>query len=350
MSSSVSLRRIVRVGTGSKAKSYAHVQISNPHRSNSISPAMMEELGEVLDHVLEVAMSGSEPDLCALIIDGAPVRSGVDTRRTFCAGFDLSAAGSSSPLSPSKPSTPALDAASPAKSESSASSSLPDYSMQARKMSELMHRNMLKLHRLPLISIAAVDGHALGGGAELMAWADLRLMMPDARAGFVQTRMGVVTGWGGAARLRSLVGPANALRILTRPRVLDAHECLAAGIATHVAAPAAAPAANEAHRAQEHARSPACALDAAVRDILLADMADAYPAAVRAMKRVLAPSAASELEQTLAREREEFCALWGAPDNVEAVETSRHARRSNQNHHHRPPEAHTTKKKGDSHL
>ncbi|ORY35985.1 hypothetical protein BCR33DRAFT_491256 [Rhizoclosmatium globosum] len=64
-----------------------------------------------------------------------------------------------------------------------------------------------------------------------MSWCDLRVMANTARAGYLQTKMGVVTGWGGASRLRSLLGPSAALSLLTSPRILPP-ECLSRGLIT----------------------------------------------------------------------------------------------------------------------
>jgi ethylmalonyl-CoA/methylmalonyl-CoA decarboxylase len=64
-------------------------------------------------------------------------------------------------------------------------------------MSLLMHDTLSRLRRLPFISIAAVSGHAMGGGAELMTSCDLRVVDAGASVRFVQTKMGVVTGWQG---------------------------------------------------------------------------------------------------------------------------------------------------------
>lgn len=68
------------------------------------------------------------------------------------------------------------------------------------KMAILMHETLTRLHQLPLISVALVQGKALGGGAELATACDFRLFTSKGEIGFVQGRMGVVTGWGGGTR------------------------------------------------------------------------------------------------------------------------------------------------------
>lgn len=68
------------------------------------------------------------------------------------------------------------------------------------RMSTLMHDTLTRLHQLPLVSVALIQGKALGGGAELATACDFRLFTNKGEIGFVQGRMGVVTGWGGATR------------------------------------------------------------------------------------------------------------------------------------------------------
>ncbi len=72
-------------------------------------------------------------------------------------------------------------------------------------------------------TIAAVNGAAFGGGAELASAADLRVGSSNARAAFVQARMGLCTGWGGTAALNRAVGRAAALHLLlsTAPHTSD---------------------------------------------------------------------------------------------------------------------------------
>ena len=62
--------------------------------------------------------------------------------------------------------------------------------------------------------MAVVRGRAIGGGAELTTATDLRVFSPDASLSFVQSKMGLSTGWGGGSRLTSIVGRAKALRIM----------------------------------------------------------------------------------------------------------------------------------------
>ena len=78
---------------------------------------------------------------------------------------------------------------------------------------------------------AFVDGPALGGGSELLTACDAVFVGSQATIGFVHGRLGVVPGWGGAARLVAAVGRRNALALLGTAAVLDAEAALRAGLA-----------------------------------------------------------------------------------------------------------------------
>jgi ethylmalonyl-CoA/methylmalonyl-CoA decarboxylase len=103
-------------------------------------------------------------------------------------------------------------------------------------MSELMTCILGRLRSLPILSVAAVDGAAMGGGAELATATDWRVFAADAQLQFVQTKMGLSTGWGGTGRLAKLVGRSMALRLLLHSPRLDAKEARAVGLVEEVAA------------------------------------------------------------------------------------------------------------------
>ncbi|NUQ05838.1 MAG: enoyl-CoA hydratase/isomerase family protein, partial [Anaerolineae bacterium] len=106
---------------------------------------------------------------------------------------------------------------------------------EARAMISLMGDALLKLEQLPVPVIAAINGHALGGGAEIALACDLRVVDRSARIGFVQIRRGLIPGWGGGQRLLRHVGYARALEILLRGRVMGAEDLLALSLATEIA-------------------------------------------------------------------------------------------------------------------
>ena len=95
-----------------------------------------------------------------------------------------------------------------------------------------------RISRLPLPVIAAVDGYALGGGAELAYAADIRIATTDARIGNPEPGLGIIAAAGATWRLPRIVGHARAAELLLTGRVLGAEEALAWGIFSSVHPPA----------------------------------------------------------------------------------------------------------------
>jgi len=91
-------------------------------------------------------------------------------------------------------------------------------------------RAFLRIRALPMPVIAAIDGYALGGGAELAYAADLRIGSPTARIGNPETGLGILAAAGATWRLPELVGPARAAELLYTGRVLNADEALEWGL------------------------------------------------------------------------------------------------------------------------
>jgi enoyl-CoA hydratase/carnithine racemase len=83
----------------------------------------------------------------------------------------------------------------------------------------------------PVPVVAYVNGDALGGGAELALACDMRVFASHARLGFVQGRMGITSAWGGGPDLCALVGPARAMRMMSRCELVNAELALAWGLA-----------------------------------------------------------------------------------------------------------------------
>ncbi len=96
-----------------------------------------------------------------------------------------------------------------------------------------------RIHKLPMPVIAAIDGYALGGGAELAYAADFRIATPHLRIGQPETNLGIIAAAGGLWRLKELVGEPVALDILLAGRVLDADEALALHLVTELHEPSA---------------------------------------------------------------------------------------------------------------
>ncbi|MEZ0578399.1 enoyl-CoA hydratase/isomerase family protein [Nocardioides sp. MH1] len=84
-----------------------------------------------------------------------------------------------------------------------------------------------RIHKLPMPTIALVDGYALGGGAELAYACDFRIGTPTAKIGNPEPGLGILAAAGAAWRLRELVGEPLAKEVLLAGRVLDADEAVA---------------------------------------------------------------------------------------------------------------------------
>ncbi|WP_406320347.1 enoyl-CoA hydratase/isomerase family protein [Streptomyces sp. NBC_00519] len=91
-----------------------------------------------------------------------------------------------------------------------------------------------RIRRLPLPTVAAVDGWALGGGAELAYACDLRIAGPDAVFGNPEPGLGILAGAGACWRLKELVGESVAKQILLAGRNLDAAAALTRGLVMDV--------------------------------------------------------------------------------------------------------------------
>ncbi len=88
----------------------------------------------------------------------------------------------------------------------------------------------IRINELPMPVIAAIDGYALGGGAELALAADLRIGTPALKIGNPETGLGIMAAAGATWRLREIVGEARASELLLTGRILDADEALAWGV------------------------------------------------------------------------------------------------------------------------
>lgn len=142
-----------------------------------------------------------------------------------------------------------------------------------------------RIAALPMPVIAAIDGYALGGGAELAYAADFRIGTPTMRIGNPETGLGIVAAAGALWRLPELVGEALAKEMLLAGRVLGADEALAARLVTRVIE-----------------RGDLLAAAHALADSIL----EQDPAAVRATKALLALPRTAHPEADLAAQAELF--------------------------------------------
>jgi enoyl-CoA hydratase len=106
---------------------------------------------------------------------------------------------------------------------------------QARALSDLGNGAFAAIRNFPVPVVAALNGIALGGGAELAVACDMRIAAAHARIGFVQGTLNIPTAWGGGSDLAAILGPGRALELLCSARVLSAAEAHAAGLVEAVA-------------------------------------------------------------------------------------------------------------------
>jgi enoyl-CoA hydratase len=107
----------------------------------------------------------------------------------------------------------------------------PDTYRAMRRWTEV--ERVLELAPKPVV--AALNGHALGGGAELALACDLRILHARATFGFPETRLGIFPGAGGSQRLPRLIGPHLAKRLIMDGTRLTAEEALTQGLVDLVA-------------------------------------------------------------------------------------------------------------------
>ena len=149
-----------------------HVEIDRPHRMNTISGELLEELSAAIDRL------DGDDEVRAILLSGAGDRA-------FSAGADVQsmAAGGGDPL-------------------------------EAVGISRTGQQTFGKLEASDKPVIAAIDGYCLGGGMELATAADLRIASERSELGQPEHNLGLLPGWGGTQRLARIVGEGRAKEII----------------------------------------------------------------------------------------------------------------------------------------
>ena len=233
------------------------VTIDRPEKRNALSRAVLAELRDAFE------AHASDETLRAAVVTGAGDKS-------FVAGGDLRD----------------LDQV----------RSLED----SRALFELGNAAFQAIRMFPVPVIAALNGLAVGGGAELAVACDVRIAAAQARIGFVQGTLGIPTAWGGGSDLMAIVGPARGLALLAEARLLGAEDALRAGLVDAVAPQ-----------------------DEAFPEFVmryLAPWLERRPQVMRAFKwQAAARKLGLARPETDARDRELFAHAWSHPDHWEAA-------------------------------
>jgi enoyl-CoA hydratase len=226
----------------------ATLTIERERAGNSIDRATAAELERV------VAGLSDNPDLAVVVVTGSG-------NRFFCTGGDVK-----------------------------------DYralrtEQSVRHLSLLMQRTLDALEQLPALTVAAINGTALGGGLELALACDVRIAGEGCELSLPQARLGVIPGWGGTHRLVRTIGRSRALELLATGRAVPAPEALGMGLVDDVA-----PAGEVMSRATALAKH----------------VTETAPRATRSMKLAVAAGADPEAVADL------FAELWLSEDHLEA--------------------------------
>jgi len=155
-----------------------------------------------------------------------------------------------------------------------------------------------QLAELPMPTIAAIEGDALGGGLELALCCDLRVASARARLGLPEVRLAVLPGSGGTQRLPRIVGPARAKELILTGRIINSDEAERIGLVNQVVP------AGEARQAA---------------DVLAAEIAARGPLAVREAKRLIDAALDLDLDAGLAAELDASERIFASEDMVEGA-------------------------------
>lgn len=240
----------------------AVVTFNRPHARNALDLNAMRRFAAVVADLAARCEDGHEDRLRAVILTGAG-------RDAFCSGGDL------------------LDLSGRPTED------------DAREFIGIMGDALAQLERLPMPVIAAINGYALGGGSEIAAACDLRIVDEAAQMGFIHIRMALTPGWGAGQRLLRLVGYSRALAILLEGRPMGADELLAFGLAQQVAPRGGA-------------------YDAALG--VAQKVAQHPPETVAAVKRLLWAGLTERYDDAQTIERSLFPPLWASEPHHRAVE------------------------------
>jgi enoyl-CoA hydratase / 3-hydroxyacyl-CoA dehydrogenase len=173
-----------------KAAPVAWITLNRPHRHNTITPKMMDELEAVANDLAK------DRSVRVVVISG-------EGGKAFSAGADLTAFEFTSPLKAFE---------------------------SARRMFEVF----TLFEKMPKPVVAAINGYAFGGGCELALACDFRLASESSQIGLTETNLGIIPGAGGTQRLLRLVGLSKAKEMIYFGERLQAQDALKLGLLDRV--------------------------------------------------------------------------------------------------------------------
>src|ERR1051326_3994790 len=109
------------------------------------------------------------------------------------------------------------------------------FAAEAEEFARLGQELFAAIERLPMITVALIDGDCFGGALDLVLAFDLRFATPRARFAHPGARLGIVTGFGGTSRWRKAIDRAAARRLFLGNERLSAAEAMEVGIVDRVA-------------------------------------------------------------------------------------------------------------------
>ena len=169
----------------------ATLTFNRPKSLNALNSQLITEVSAILDEI------GENEDIRVLVLTGAG-------EKAFVAGADITEIATLNPV-------------------------------QARHFSKQGHRVMDKLQDLPIPTIAAVNGFALGGGLEIALSCDFIYASENAKFGLPEINLGIIPGFGGTQRLARIVGKNLAREMIFTGKMIDAAEAERKGIVNRVA-------------------------------------------------------------------------------------------------------------------
>lgn len=163
------------------------------------------------------------------------------------------------------------------------------------RLAELMGDALTQLFNLSIPVIAAIEGPAIGGGAEIAMACDLKVAAQNARISFPQIKLALTPAWGGAGLLVKLLGYPRAFRLLATGETLKPKAALDLGLIHHIVPDGQA-------------------LQSAIA--LGQDFLGHSIAAMASLKEILHAHQNLPLSEATAVERDVFASLWASDDHI----------------------------------